>query len=741
VGNPADFENNEYNRDYSKALIHASAAYAAGATGAGITIAVIDTGIDEQHAEFLGGKLSSASIDIYDGSFATAFFNPAPANQRDHLDDQQGHGTGTASTAAGNKLPDGDPLLASFPSGMHGVAFGATILAIRADNTASGCAPDCDFDTTAIAAAIDYARLNGADVINMSLGGDPTVDAILRAAMIQAVNAGIVIVASAGNDGNASPDFPANFAADGASLGRAIAVGAAGPGGTISGFSNRAGPTLAQQNVYVVAPGEGLTVAYPIDLAVAEAAAIGQVSPCAGGNTCYDTFSAGTSFAAPEVAGAVALLLQHFPALAPEDAVEILLVTADDRGAAGLDPIYGRGLIDLAAAFAPMGPVSVNVGGALSPAAVPVGQLTLAPSGATGDWITASGLLEGAVMRDGYRRAISITPELGAAPSSALHAFEAAALTQRIGARRAVTPLPNGAFGYAAFRAPDDIYLTHPNLATDETLTPELSITLRQGPLSFAMGRGFAAPAPVGSSSAVTLMPSAASGAIAALTSAGDWASVGYELGAWSVSMRAAGDETRGMSAASLTRRIGLHEAGVELGSAHEDQTALGGAAGSRLGGGDAASTSFAALSWRGPALGGWRGTARLEAAEATLDMPSYVRVEDEPLASAWTVSFERPLTRGLDLGLTLAQPLRAESGRVAVVVPVGVTKVNASIYEERIAALTPSGREIDAEAALRFGLGARGEGRAAVRLAQDPGHVAGADPEAALWLGVRFTR
>src|SRR5262249_16496264 len=156
----AFFENNEYERDYSKALIHASAAYAAGASGQGITIAVIDTGVDTTSGEFLGGKLSPASVDIYNG---TSGFTPSGASVlRNHLDDEEGHGTGVSSVPAANKLPQGSPLLATFPAGMHGVAFNATILAIRADDSNPSCAPNCDFDTRAIAAGVEYAIKNGA---------------------------------------------------------------------------------------------------------------------------------------------------------------------------------------------------------------------------------------------------------------------------------------------------------------------------------------------------------------------------------------------------------------------------------------------------------------------------------------------------------------------------------------------------------------------------------------------------
>ena len=67
----------------------------------------------------------------------------------------------------------------------------------------------------------------------------------------------------------------------------------------------------------------------------------------------------GTSFAAPQVAGAIALLLQAFPNLTAQQAVQILFSSADDLGAPGIDPVYGQGELDLAKAFQPMGPMSV----------------------------------------------------------------------------------------------------------------------------------------------------------------------------------------------------------------------------------------------------------------------------------------------------------------------------------------------------------------------------------------------
>ena len=159
---------------------------------------MIDTGIDETHAEFIG-KIHAASVDIYDGTHG---FDPASVGStpRNHLDDEDGHGTGVASAAAAAKLPDDDPLLAGpGPAGMHGVAFDSTILAIRADDNDPACnpTPGCDFESPAVVAAIDYAVDRGANIINLSLGSDSGVVAGIHAAIDRAIRQGIDICSPA----------------------------------------------------------------------------------------------------------------------------------------------------------------------------------------------------------------------------------------------------------------------------------------------------------------------------------------------------------------------------------------------------------------------------------------------------------------------------------------------------------------------------------------------------------------
>lgn len=309
----ASFETDEYARSPGLALIDAAPAYARGATGRGATVAVIDTGVDLDHPE-LSGAISPASIDIVSGS--TRF-----------LDDDDGHGTAVAGVIAGRK----NGQLA------HGVAFEADILAIRADALGS-CTGGCAFAESDVATATDYAVTNNARVINYSLGGGSSIGTRLKSALAAAANAGTILVLAAGNNGSDGPIFPAAAADDGAIRGSAIAVGSVDADGRISTFSNRAGDAA---DVFMVAPGERIVTAR------------------AGGG---GTVVSGTSFAAPHVSGAAALLLGRSPFLSAEEVVELLLSTATDLGDPGVDPIYGHGLLDLAEALRPQGTLAVPLG-------------------------------------------------------------------------------------------------------------------------------------------------------------------------------------------------------------------------------------------------------------------------------------------------------------------------------------------------------------------------------------------
>ncbi len=234
-----------------------------GATGAGTTIAVIDTGVDLDHPEFSGRIVSG--YDFVDGDSVA--------------DDGNGHGTHVAGTIAG----------ANDGQGITGVAYDAKIMPLRVlDDDGYGWNSD-------IVSAILWAADEGADVINMSLGGGGYSQA-LADAIGYASDRGSVVVMAAGNSGGSSPENPATEA-----INHGIAVGAVDRNRSIAGFSNRAGNI---QLDYVTAPGVNIYSAIP------------------GGG--YDTFN-GTSMATPHVAGVAGLLKSHNSNLSAS-AVEDLLI-------------------------------------------------------------------------------------------------------------------------------------------------------------------------------------------------------------------------------------------------------------------------------------------------------------------------------------------------------------------------------------------------------------------------------
>lgn len=693
---PSDFEDAEYLRDYSLDMIGASTAYALGATGEGVTVAVIDTGVDVRNREF-HDQLAPGITDII--------------SERNHYGDGQYHGTVVAGIIAASR--DG--------FGMHGVAPGADILSIRADSDRlGGCPENCLFEGPDLAEAIDYAVDNGARIINISLGGDTEADPLVTAALERAVQSGVLIVAAAGNSGLDTPSAPANFAGGDNALFRAVAVGAVDENGEVSSFSNVAGGV---GGYYVLAPGEGLTSTVPVDFDPV----------CEGGDTCYANGLAGTSFAAPHVAGALALTLEAFPYLLPEQALELLLATADDAGEPGVDDATGAGVLNVGRLFQPYGLTSLSVGGSNGGVA-PVAVALAPPSGAFGDWAWHSGALDDVVIRDEYGRGFAFSPAQAQGATNTAGAFEAAAAGQRLDARAART-----AFGAAAIRAPEDATLPLANLVTDRAVTPELRVNAEMGRLAFSAGRGFSAP-DIGDAPGAGVLAAPANG-FAGLAPGADWTAVQLRAGVWRVGVRAARDEHgAGYDAASVERRFGPVTAGFEAGTARERDAALGSPLAARFGGQDEARSSFTAMMVAAEMGAGWRVGARAELAQTDIAAPGYLEITEAPAASAWRVGAERAFDGG-SVGLSLSQPPRAESGAVRFDAPVAVTARGVSIFETRDAPLTPSGREVNLEGSVRLRLADSAWTTVAARVTSEPGHVAGADAEGALWVGMRLTR
>jgi thermitase len=276
--------------------------------GDGALVAVIDTGIDATHADLQGRLLPGAN------------FVPGAAGPQD----EDGHGTHVTGIVAAN---------ADNGIGVGSVAPGARVLPIRVLD-ANGEGDDAD-----VAKGIDYAVAQRVDVINLSLGGNAlssflpsgeSADAIQRA-----VDAGIVVVAAAGNDSLPICQQPAI-------RGKILCVGAVDRRGMRSFFSS--GDSAA-----VMAPGGSAAGGEGEDvLSTIPGSMYGEM--------------VGTSQAAPHVSGVVALLVSR--GVRGPAAVDRVLATARDAGAPGADPVYGVGVVDAAAALAGLGGSGPAGGGA-----------------------------------------------------------------------------------------------------------------------------------------------------------------------------------------------------------------------------------------------------------------------------------------------------------------------------------------------------------------------------------------
>ena len=289
----ADIGGNQWNND----MINAPEAWNQGYTGEGVTVAVIDSGVDINHEDLRDniwentGEIYGDGIDNdgngyvddrYGWNFGVGQYNP---DVRPGTDDPgQSHGTHVAGTiAAGNN-----------GFGMTGVAHGADIMAIRmGDSVGTSYSNPGD-----LAEAIYYAVDNGADVINMSLSINGSSDGIEQA-LAYAAERNVITVTSAGNNSRSEPNFPARYATN-----YGISVGAVTPVGEIASFSNWAGSD--SQMHHVVAPGTEIYSTLP-------------------GSTWGN--SQGTSMSAPHVAGVVALMLSANRNLTHAQVREILTST------------------------------------------------------------------------------------------------------------------------------------------------------------------------------------------------------------------------------------------------------------------------------------------------------------------------------------------------------------------------------------------------------------------------------
>jgi thermitase len=263
----------------------------------GAKVGIVDTGIQSSHPD-LAGKVANCAksqgvLPILSGSI-----------QEGTCADDNGHGTHVAGTLTAN---------ANNGIGVTGVSFNSPLSICKALGGPLGTGSTAD-----VANCIRWAYDKGAKVISMSLGGgaSTTLKNAVDYAWKSGGATGAVIVAAAGNDGDATLNYPAAYP-------NVVSVAATDDTDARASFSN------ANADVEIAAPGVDVLSTW--------------------NDGAYNTIS-GTSMATPHVAGVAAVIRTKNPGLTAAQVVSKLDSSVDDLGAAGRDQSFGFGRVNLAKA-------------------------------------------------------------------------------------------------------------------------------------------------------------------------------------------------------------------------------------------------------------------------------------------------------------------------------------------------------------------------------------------------------
>jgi len=469
IPQPTSWITEEYTKSRGLSQIKAFGAYKEGYTGSGVTIAVLDTGVDSQHKDlenniiegrdFTSYYLNKSEMALYyteggtsldqvsnieirnggsgftsapiveltgDGTGATAeaivqngevvgIFMTNHGSGYSYVNmnldltgtggenleieyiargtqDFEGHGTGVSTLAAGQRDDFGPE--DQYSNTIHGVAFNSKIMPVKVLGINGG-------SSYSIGKGLEWATDHNAQVQNLSLGSNSYAgfDQIISSFNYALTNNSNLVIA-AGNEGlnclpvNGSLENQCSFPAaipwisgnehlletDGAW----IVVGSVNSSNVISSFSNRAGVT---KNNFIVAPGENLIT-----------------------GAAFNTYQqgSGTSFAAPLVSGAMALMIEKYPHLKGSQLADIFFSTATDLGEAGVDNIYGHGLINIEKAFSPIGSLKLTTANTVSGSKTDLSKTNLVLSSAFGRKIIDKKMLSGAVAFDSYDRDFNV---------------------------------------------------------------------------------------------------------------------------------------------------------------------------------------------------------------------------------------------------------------------------------------------------------------------------------------------
>lgn len=296
-----------YSKQWAHTKINSPAAWDVSTGSNTIVIAVIDTGIDLAHPDLVGKLVQGHDYYWYD---------TVP-------DDENGHGTHVSGIAAATS---------NNATGVAGMSWGAKIMPIKV------LGPDGSGYNFDITDGILHAKNNGADIINLSLGG-PTYDSNMQDAINQAHTAGLLVVAAMGNSATSTPAYPAAYS-------NVMAVSATDPGDALAYYSNYG------SHVDIAAPGGELFVSYELDGIYSTMPTYDVYLYTQYGYSKNYDYLQGTSQATPYVAGLAALVWSISPGLTNDQVQGVIQTTAVDLGSAGWDNIFGWGRINAGAALA-----------------------------------------------------------------------------------------------------------------------------------------------------------------------------------------------------------------------------------------------------------------------------------------------------------------------------------------------------------------------------------------------------
>lgn len=694
---PSSADSAEYKA--SAAVVSAKAAYAydRGITGKGVVIAILDSGINTTTAE-LAGRISADSTGFEQkiarcGTCAPEIVPPFS------IVDLEGHGTEVASVASA----------ARNGAGVQGMAPDATILALKVvapsfeGVTAGSTTPileSPDVNSALIGPAIGYSVAKGAFVTVLSINGAATgqIATDLRAGM-NAVRAADRLMIESVSNATGEDSFAGQIAESLVGTDRAnkdwflFAIGVnadgspRGPNGNPGSLADR----------MIAAVGVNVRV-------VQKDGSYGVVT--------------GNSFAAPAVGGAAALLKQYWPQLGGSAIARILLDTATDLGAPGVDQIYGAGLLNVEKAMQAQAPASSFVS-AQAVLARFSGITVSAPFGGAATAAALGARVGSMMVVDRYGRDFSMKGMSGI--RSRTSGLLANAMTGMV-----------------------DPVMGRPASALDARLgfNNPAPIGPWQGTLT---GRPAVAAFSPSSGQMITLGANVGVGGAGGSSMAGSYlrGAVGQPIGmssswvvnGWSAAFSSgeSNDPSR-----SPSRRAALRTAafGTPSGLGFEvtELTERGGV----LGFGDAtamdsrgAKTMLATASVQ-QTLGGVRIVARATAGSTQPQDSGAFRFDGRIISTAFAVEGTRSVWGGAAT-IGLSSPLRVERARASVLLPLSYDLISGALVEERRKFnLSPSARELDLELGWTTTLAQASTLRVGVARAFDAGHVRGATDTAA---------